>query len=207
MTTSMRIGAALGLAAAAAIAQVNSNAVRDRGQTRTQPSSQSPGRGRPGTQKPLPPGVLTLNGTLVDAGCTDRSPLNLSQTPETVAASLPAVQPGTPSAAKGITVDAQTLERERADIDPHRVPEMRGRQADPTCAITASTSSLALLLENGRLLNLDEGGNTLGIEAIQSTDSGRALLSGSGPGVKPKATVKGRPSGDRLVTETLDLRQ
>lgn len=205
--------APLALCAAAAMAQAGKT-----GQTPVQNSSQTVNRGRLGTRQPLPPGSLTLSGILVDGGCNNRSSLNFRQPPIPVAAAAPAGmpaesaagRPGAPAnsaaaAAKGITIDAQTLEAERSDVMPHQAPEMRSRQQDPTCAITAATHGFALLLDNGRLLNLDEGGNTLAAQAIQSSTAGRAMLNGMGPGVKPRVTVTGRPQGDHLIVENLDI--
>src|SRR5690349_15299978 len=96
----------------------------------------------------LPTGPYWLQGTLVDAACPDRSMLNLSQPPETNTTTArpggseqeadrvaPAETGGV--AAHGISVDAQTLARERADVMAHRVQDLAGRQLDPTCAITS----------------------------------------------------------------------
>ncbi len=205
------------------------NMVRYRGQTPTADETQSLDRGRLGTEAPYPAEPLALHGYLVDAGCRDRSALNLKQTPES-AAGAGAVETPQESKAEnarrsklgyangggaktedgalsafGVTVDPKTLDSERADVLTHQVPDLRARQADPTCAITGETRGFALLMKNGRLLDLDEGGNTMATEAIQSSDAGRRMLNGYGPGVKPKAAVKARVHGDRAVVTDLRL--
>src|SRR5580658_5808082 len=74
MKTLFRIAAPLALTAMAAIAQ-NANQVKDRDATALQAG-------------PAP--TVTLYGTLVDAGCRNRTALNLKQTPETFAQAAPA---------------------------------------------------------------------------------------------------------------------
>lgn len=188
------------------------NMVRDRGQTRVQDNRETMTRGRVGSQEMMPQNELTLGGVLVDASCEDRSAANLRAHPVPLAAQLPA-QPSTAQqnnppkqgsvTAGGITVDAATIERERADIMAHQVPDMLTRQEDPTCAITASTRGYALLMDNGRLLNLDEGGNTLATAGVLADARGRAMLNGQAPGIKPRAVVKGWVYGDRVVVDTI----
>ena len=64
---------------AAAQSGANANMVRDRGSTRPSDQTQTLDRGRLGHQDAMPPGPLTFTGMLVDAGCRDRSSLNLRQ--------------------------------------------------------------------------------------------------------------------------------
>ncbi len=151
-----------------------------------------------------------FSGVLIDAGCSNRSLYNLSIPPESLSAAMagaggsataPATAGGGVSAA-GITVSPQTIESERADIMPHQVPDMRTRQRDPTCAVTARTRDFALLLANGRLLNLDAGGNTLAWQGLQATTEGRAMLNGEGPGLKPAGRMVGYIEGSTLVVES-----
>jgi len=85
----------------------------------------------------------------------------------------------------------------------HQVADLRARAGDLTCAITGATKAFAILLDDGRLLNLDEAGNTLALEAIQSSSAGRAMLNGNGPALKPKVTVKGIIHGDRLLVSQI----
>ena len=154
----------------------------------------------------------TLQGVLFDAGCKDRSALNLSSPPETLSAAKPA-ETAAESQAKakntgavsshGINVDAKTIAAERADVLPHQVADLRTRQADPTCALTGSTVGYSLLLDDGRILNLDEGGNTMANEAVVLSKEGRAMLNGSGYGFKPRVRVVGRVRGDRVIVERL----
>jgi len=189
------------LAAAAACAQ-NANQVRDRGQTRPQDESQSWTRGRLGTQKPLPKGIQDYAGILVDGTCSDRSVLNLREKPSPQTMATPPSPPsGSEGSSSGISVDSKTMENERADAMEHQMPDLKSRQADPTCAITGGTREFALLLPDGRLLNLDEGGATYAAQTLNSLPEGRALLNGTGGGVKPQVTLRGRVQGDRLIVE------
>src|SRR5580693_8717544 len=132
MKTLLRLAAPLALAALTALAQ-NANAVKDEGATAVQSG-------------PAP--TVTLYGTLVDAGCRNRTALNLKQTPETFAASTPSQtaadtqsagqmraaqgyeNPTTPSqqpdkqiSVNGITVDPKTLAAERHDVLEHQVQD------------------------------------------------------------------------------------
>jgi hypothetical protein len=215
MKTLFRMAVPLALTALAAIAQ-NANEVRDEGATPLNAGSAP---------------TVTLYGTLVDAGCRNRTALNLKQTPETFAAAVPAQtaaavqsgsqmrtaqgyqnpsapsqQPNTPITVNGITVDAKTLAAERHDVLEHQVPDLFSRQMDPTCAITGATHSFALVLtENGRMLNLDDGGNTFANEAVQGSPDGRAMLNGKGGGMKAPAVVKGSIRADKVIVQTLKL--
>ena len=118
----------------------------------------------------------------------------------------PAQQPNTQVSVNGITVDPKTLAAERHDVLEHQVPDLRSRQMDPTCAITGATHSFALVLtDNGRMLNLDDGGNTFANEAVQGSPDGRTMMSGNGGGFKPAAVVKGNIHADRVVVQSLKL--
>ena len=184
------------------------NMVHDRGQTAVRRDSLQHGRPSPEFENA---GPATLRGILVDGGCQNRANLNLLAPPETLTSEAPA-QPADALAnnppasgavsAKGITVDAATINAERADVMENQAPGTFERQTDPTCAITGSTSSFALLTDSGRFLDLDEGGNTLAMEAVESTSGGRAVLNGQGPGVKPRVTVTGFVrNGRKLVAQ------
>jgi hypothetical protein len=211
----LRIATPLAFVAIAAFAQTSKqNEMHDRGQTPIQSG-------------PAP--LVTLGGILVDAGCSDRTGLNLSQTPESMASMAPAqtaaetqasaamraqqgyANPGgkqeAPAiTAQGVTVDAKTLQAERADVLEHQVADLHSRQIDPTCAVTGATHSFAILLGTGRFLNLDDGGNTLATEAVQGSATGRALLNGTGPGFKPQATIKGHIRADKVVVDSIKLK-
>ena len=145
----------------------------------------------------------TLHGMLLDAGCRDRSAVNLRRPPEKFTPSVP-VQ--LPPSANGISVDAKTAQAERADVVSHMAPDLATRQFDPTCAITAGTRAYALLLDNGRFLDLDEGGNTFATDAVNSNPQGREMLNGRAFGFKPTVEVKGTVTGDRLVTDWLQVK-
>jgi len=160
---------------------------------------------------------MTFNGVLFDAACKDRSTANLAIPPESLAAGTPAEFSSTANSkpqsknsqggvsAHGISVDAKTLATERGDVLEHQVPDLRTRQQDPTCAITGSTSTYGLALSDGRLLNLDQGGNTLAAEAVNGTPQGRAMLNGTAFGFKPRAKVSGRIRGDRFFVDQLSF--
>jgi hypothetical protein len=181
----------------------NENMVRSRGQTPVEDQRETMSRGRVGWQPMMPLGKLTVTGILIDASCEDRTSLNMRSRP----LPLPPTQPSPPSsgavAAAGISVNAQTIEKERADVMPHQVPDMRTRQEDPTCAVTAATSLYAVLTDSGRLLNLDQGGNTLMSQAISSDPRGRAMLNGQGPGIKPRIAVKGWIFDDKVIVDSV----
>jgi hypothetical protein len=181
----------------------NQNMVRQRGQTPVQDERETMTRGRIGTQQMMPLDKVTVTGILIDASCEDRTALNMRSTP----LPLPPVQLPSPSAgavsAAGISVDAQTIAKERADVMPHQVPDIRTRQEDPSCAVTAATSGYAILTDSGRLLNLDQGGNTLVSAAILGSPGGRAMLNGQGPGIKPRTAVNGWIFDDKVITDSV----
>ena len=77
------------------------------------------------------------------------------------------------------------------------------RQPDRSCAVNGATRGFALLMPDGRLLNLDEGGNTMAIQGIHSIPAGRAMLNGTGGALKPQVTLRGRVQGDRLIVEKI----
>jgi hypothetical protein len=192
---------AIFLEAAVLFAQQKQNMVRSRGQIPIPDRSQSITHGRLGRQDLLPVEPQIVSGILVDGSCDNRGALNLSQPPETMPAPLPQQSAG--ASAFGITVDARTLEDERSDALAHQVPDLRMRQPDPTCAVTGQTSSFALLLPNGQLLNLDEGGNTLAAQFLNSDPAGRALLNGTGAAMKPWMTVQGRLDRATLIVQKI----
>jgi hypothetical protein len=215
MKSILRIAATIALAALAAFAQTGKqNEMRERGQTAVQAG-------------PAP--EVTLGGILMDASCGNRTAMNLSQSPQPLMGAAPVqtaaeAQSGTamrtqqgfanpggkqeaPSVSvQGITVDAKTIQAERADVLEHQVADLRSRQVDPTCAITGASHSFAILMGNGRYLNLDGGGNTLVAEALQANAAGRAVLNGTGAGIKPEATVKGKIRADKVIVESLKLK-
>ena len=185
-------------------------------------------RGRIGRQESMPYGPLTLRGILVDAGCRDRSQLNLESPSLPLDQRGPAEPPkesatenadraklgyataqsqprNPPVSAFGITVDSKTLDTERSDVLQLQVPDRIARQEDPACGITGHTSSFAFLMDNGRLLNLDSGGSVWAWQAVQATSTGQAMLNGKGPAVKPRATITGTIDGDGLIVKQLQL--
>ena len=92
----------------------------------------------------------------------------------------------------GITVDAATMKAERQDVTEVMTHAYSAvRQSDPTCAIKGNTHAFALLLPNGRLLDLDEAGNTYAAAMVSTTPQGRAMLNGEAGGFKPTVSIKG----------------
>jgi hypothetical protein len=177
--------------------------VHQRGQTPVQDNRESMSRGRVGWQTMMPMGQVTVSGILIDASCEDRTSMNLRSRP----LPLPSLKPSPPSSgavsAGGVSVDARTIENERADVAAHLVPDIVARQEDPSCAVTSATHGYAVLMDNGRLLNMDEGGNTLATQAIQSIAAGRAMLNGQGPGIKPRIAVKGWILDDKVIVDSV----
>ena len=151
-----------------------------------------PQRMRPTRLGPAPglaEGVRTWSGMLVDAGCRNRENYVL-QTPvrET---------PPEPAPARA----------ERQGAAENRVPDVAARQMDMGCAVTGETTAFAILLDNGQLKDLDEGGNTFAWEAIQATPEGQAVLAGKQRGVKPRAVLRGTMQNDEIIVESLRLEQ
>ena len=153
----------------------------------------------------------TYQGILIDAGCLDRSVWNMTRAAEPQQAAIaptgPGSQPDQANQSSGVSVDAKTIANERADITAVMVNnDLAARQSDPTCAIKANTRGYALLLSNGRLLDLDEGGNTYANALVMASQQGRDMVNGRGPGFKPSVTVVGLQQGNRLFTDNLKLK-
>jgi len=139
----------------------------------------------------------------MDAGCRDRTNLNLRQP----VVPLPQQNNASPAggddqkggvSAKGVSVTPETADRERDGVTDQLHPDALARQEDLSCAVTGGTSNFSLLLDDGRLLNLDQGGNTLANQVIQSTTAGRAMLNGTGPAMKLRVSVRGVIRGDEI---------
>ncbi len=188
------------------------NMVRTRGQVPVQDSLESIDRGRLGTEPMLPAKAFTLHGILIDAGCQNRTALNLVRPAPPLAAEMPAQPPNAaqsqPAAqgnvsAGGVIVGRETLANERPDIIGFIGRDILTRQESPECAITSATCGYAIVTKDGRLLNLDEGGNTLASHAVMSDAQGRAMLNGRGPGFKPQVAMKGWIRGDRMIVDRI----
>lgn len=149
----------------------------------------------------------THHGILIDGSCEDRSLWNLARPAETLSAAVPALPPREAASGHGIAVDSQTLAAERKDVTPVMNPDLVTRQSDATCALKAGTRAYALLLDDGRLLDLDDGGNTYAALAVQNSAPGRAMINARGPGFKPRVTVSGALQGDRIFVDKLKLGQ
>jgi hypothetical protein len=175
------------------------NMIQIREQTPTQSPGQTLNRGRIGSQAPAPVGAQTWTGILVDAGCPNRDAVALSGAP----AGTLATEPG--GGAHGTAVSGQTLDRERSDAMAQQVPDLRARNADPSCAVTALTRGFALYLPDGALKNLDEGGNTMAVVVFEGSPQGQAVVNGKSLGEKPRASVKGVMQGDRIIVQDIRL--
>jgi hypothetical protein len=123
----------------------------------------------------------------------------------------PAPRPGKVTMLEGLLVDASCPDRSASNLrQPPELPppaalpnDPAAHQADRSCAITRATRGFALLTKDGRLLNLNEGGNTLAMQALHAIPDGRAMLNGTGGGIKPKVTLRGRVHGDRVIVEKI----
>ena len=152
----------------------------------------------------------TYQGLLIDAGCRDRSLWNMSKPPEpqsgAIAPTGQGSEPAQANQASGISVDAGTIAKERSDITQVMINnDLAARQSDPTCAIKGNTRAFALLLHDGRLLDLDEAGNTYATALVSASKQGHDMLNGQGPGFKPRATVVGWEQGARVFTDKMNL--
>lgn len=194
MKTSLRILAVAAVGCLAAPAQTPDPTKHDQERARGEaPAAEAP---------------AILRGILIDAGCRDFSRFNLNLSPQALPA--PAQESNTKAAggsttASGIAVDARTLDAERADAMPHQVADLVSRQSDPTCAIKGNTRAYALLMADGRVADLDEGGNTFADAAVKGDAQGRAMLAGQGPGFKPIVAVTGHVQGSRIVASGVKI--
>jgi hypothetical protein len=145
----------------------------------------------------------TWSGLLLDAGCAERSLDNLRAPPTDTLAMSNEPQ----ASAKGIKVSPRIVQAERAGAMLPRTTDHASRYSSASCALTADTKAFMLLLSDGTLLNLDEGGNTLAFEAFQATPAGQAILNGKVGGLKPQASVTAVKSGDRLKVRSVELVQ
>jgi len=171
------------------------------------PAPAKPDQPHAGSQAAAANTSTTIRGILIDAACRDFSRFNLSQPPQALPA--PAKEADNKASggttASGITVDARTLDAERADAMPHQVADLVSRQSDPTCAIKGDTHAYALLLADGHVADLDEGGNTFADAAVRADPQGRAMLAGQGPGLKPAVVVTGRMQGAKIVATAVKI--
>lgn len=144
----------------------------------------------------LAEGVRTWNGTLLDAGCQNLNSYALRmrarETPPEAAG------PGQEAAAARSSLVPE-------EVKENRVPDLSTRQTDTACAVTAATIGFALLLDNGQLKDLDEGGNTFAWQALQATASGQAVLAGKQRGVNPHAELRGTLRDQEIIVESLLL--
>ena len=142
------------------------------------------------------------SGVLVDAGCRDRSHVNLLSPPaQEIAQARPAV-----TKVPGISIAPRVVKAERGDVLLPHTLDHASRYSSASCAITADTTAFALLvLPNGPLLNLDQAGNTFALESFQATPAGREIIEGKTGGLKPHAVVWGLRRGDDLRAGSVSL--
>jgi hypothetical protein len=155
--------------------------------------------------QPGPQAVKTWSGIILDASCTDRSLVNLRSQPEAALATINGPQKPAEGSAAGISVSPQVVKAERAEAILPDTADHASRYPSASCALTADTKAFMLLLPDGTLLNLDEGGNTMAFEAFQDSAGGQAILNGKVGGMKPQATIAGIRSGDRLKARSVEL--
>jgi hypothetical protein len=149
------------------------------------------------------PAVQTeWSGMLVDGGCHDLSLENLRSQPVDALAKAPPTTKENPGIAPP---PKQVLQREQAEALRAHTPDHASRYSSAACAVTGDTTHFALLLGNGVLLILDEGGNTFAFDAFQNTQAGQEILNGKVGGWKPAAVVRGVRSGDRLWTRSVRI--
>jgi hypothetical protein len=172
------------------------NMVRIREQTETQPPAINFNRGRIGEQPHMPAGLHTWTGLMVDAGCATRDTVALSNAPS----GRLAVAPGGAQNSHGAAPNT-----ENADAIAQQTPDLRARNADPSCAVTAVTRGYAVFLPDGELKNFDEGGNTKAAVAFEGTAAGQAVMNGRSLGDKPRVSVTGAQSGDRIVVQDIRI--
>jgi hypothetical protein len=60
-------------------------------------------------------------------------------------------------------------------------------------------------MPNGRLLNLDDGGNTYATSAVQGSQPGKAMINGTSPGFKPRVTIVGKIYGDHVYADEVKV--
>lgn len=173
----------------------NPNQDRTRGQSHPPDESQSWTRGRLGTQAPLPGKAADFNGVLIDASCDDRTALNLAR--PVVADTAPAAPQ--PNAERS----APATQGTPPEVTAQMTADAAARHSDRSCAVSAGTRGYAILTNEGRLLNLSEGGNTLVLQGLHGNTAGRAMLNGTGPAIKPHVTIRGRVQGDRLIVDKI----
>jgi hypothetical protein len=73
----------------------------------------------------------------------------------------------------------------------------------PACPVTAGTRAFGLELANGKLLDLDEAGTTFASAALNGNKDFRALINGTADSIRPKATVKGRLHGTKIMVDSV----
>ncbi len=146
----------------------------------------------------LAEGVRTWTGTLLDASCRNLNSSTLG---------LPARETLPGQAGPGQEAAAGRSSLVPREVTENRVPDLATRQTDMGCAVTSATTGFAILLDNGQIKDLDEGGNTFAWEAIQATPAGQAMLAGKQHGVKPRAILQGTLRKDEISVESVRLEQ
>jgi hypothetical protein len=109
--------------------------------------------------------------------------------------------------AAGIQVSPDVVKAERSGVENARAPDHATRYHSASCALTSDTKAFMLLLPNGTVVDLDEGGNTMAWEAFQSSSAGRAILNGKVGGIKPQAKIVGVRVDNRLKARTVEMRE
>lgn len=173
-------------------------------------AAQAQSKGEEKEAATLPSHDSKVEGLLIDAGCRYRNVWNMTRQAEPLKAAIAPTGRQSVGGAQPqsnlVNVDPKIIDQERADaMQVISNSDSAVRQADPTCAIKGSTRAFALLLPTGRLLDLDDGGNTYAAAMVSSTPEGRAMLNAQAGGFKPRVRITGSIEGDRLVTENLNV--
>jgi hypothetical protein len=75
----------------------------------------------------------------------------------------------------------------------------------PACPVTALTRAFGLELAGGKLFDLDEAGTTFVSAALNGNKDGRAVIDGTADSIRPRAAVKGRLHGSRIMVDSLTV--
>ena len=75
----------------------------------------------------------------------------------------------------------------------------------PACPITEVTRAYALQLADGRLLDLGEAGTTFVGAALNGCKDTRPLINRIVYSIWPKATVKGRLHGSKIMVDSVSI--
>jgi hypothetical protein len=147
----------------------------------------------------------TYKGTLMDASCAGvKGAATAATTATTTPSTVSVANPGTPSnPATPATPGSETQSAANRQTTP--APEGTANRAasdsaSGSCSVSASTSTFAMKLEDGRTLPLDMVGNDRAKEQIQKNKKWTEAASSGKP---IHAKVSGVESGEKLVVSSI----